>query len=239
MPPWRTRIDWVTLAIENWDLVDFQLLPLTRDYVTKVYIPGKRWPEVNGLSAITDPLFETADIRLLKRLASQEPTKQQPNRQPLMEASSDLCYCRHGCGGGKIEHAIFKNTYLHKYIPDMSVSQEELQKILAARERDLAATEQEFAKKVPKTATKERMGRRAMKKAAAAAAAAAAGGVQDGAPGPSQPKMTIVDVPRHVKKDDDKEVSMSHRILDMADAIGDVIDKIQDIVKPQQNVKSE
>jgi hypothetical protein len=226
MPPWRTRIDWVALAIENWDLVDFQLLPLTRDYVTKVYIPGKRWKEVNGLSAITDPLFKTMDIRRLRKLASQE--QERPNRRPLMEASDALCYCRHSCGG-KREHAIFKNEYLRKYIPDMTVSESALRNILAEHELDVAATEQQFAKKVPKKATKERMGRRAAKKAAAAAAAA--GGEDEGAPGPSQPKMMVVDVPQEVKPKEDKEVSMSLTLLDMADAIGDVIDNIQDIVK--------
>lgn len=30
LPPWKTRIDWVALAIDNWDIVNFTSLPLTR-----------------------------------------------------------------------------------------------------------------------------------------------------------------------------------------------------------------
>jgi hypothetical protein len=37
LPPWNTRVDWVALAIDNWDLVDFSSLPLTREHVLKWY----------------------------------------------------------------------------------------------------------------------------------------------------------------------------------------------------------
>ncbi|KAL1837154.1 hypothetical protein VTJ49DRAFT_4200 [Mycothermus thermophilus] len=54
LPPWCTRIDWVKLAIDNWDMVDFTKLPLTRACVKKHFIPHKGW-EHYYTAGIIDP----------------------------------------------------------------------------------------------------------------------------------------------------------------------------------------
>ncbi|KAL2170450.1 hypothetical protein VTG60DRAFT_4830 [Thermothelomyces hinnuleus] len=168
MPPWNTRINWVALAIDQWDLVCFTMLPLTRAFVKKVYIPGKRWTEVNGVSPITDPLFKNASLRLLKTLSKPKGDDQ------LMEASRILCYRKSNCVDG-FEHTVFKNDLVSKYIPkEGEVDPRLIADISAYREHDLAAAELQFTKKMPKKVTKERKGRRAMKREAAAAAAPAA-----------------------------------------------------------------
>jgi hypothetical protein len=232
MPPWNTRIDWVELAIREWDLVSFTLLPLTRAYVRKVYIPGRRWEEVNGVSPITDPLFENADRRLLKALAKKPKRGEScPPIGPLMEASRELCYCRNKCDASS-EHAIFNNPYLDKYIPDMTAEKEEFLELMAAQERELAEAEMQLSKKAPKPAgsKKERKGRRAMKKEAAAAAAASQGQGE-----PSQAKTTAAGKQNQAGQgggsSEDEEEDVSYRMLELTDAVCDVFESLKTIVK--------
>jgi len=227
MPPWNTRIDWVALANDHWDLVSFTLLPLTRAFVKRNYVPGKRWEEVNGLSHITDPLFENADRRLLKSLAKKPGS--------LMEASRTMCDCKDKCIVDGSVHFIFKNSYLAKYVPDMRASKEELENRKAAHERELAASEMQISKQVPKTVTKERKGRRAMKKEAMAAAAAAQ--AEEDVAGSGQQKETTADNNDQVNRgeasssEDDDDVCISDKLLDLTDAIGDMLENLQKIVK--------
>ncbi|KAK4098354.1 hypothetical protein N658DRAFT_477410 [Parathielavia hyrcaniae] len=243
MPPWNTRIDWVALALSEWDLVCFTMLPLTRAFVKKVYIPGRRWKEVDGVSPITDPAFKNADRKLLKDLA-RKPTKPKPgdsrsSRRPLMEASLDMCYCRNKCHDDA-EHTVFKNEAVQKFIPNMSVDEETYQRLMAAYEREVASNQLQVPKKVPKNVTKERKGRRAMKKEAMAAAAAAGEGQEAVTAGPSVPKSTTTAMAEsidHAERDDSSEdedgqdVPVSQSLLDLADAVDEVIKNIQKVVK--------
>ncbi|KAK4148841.1 hypothetical protein C8A00DRAFT_38575 [Chaetomidium leptoderma] len=232
MPPWRTRIDWVALALTNWDMVCFTMLPLTRAFVRKVYIPGRRWEEVNGVSPITDPLFKKANLRLLKDLAK-KPHPDDPNCRPrLMEASRELCYCYNKCADG-IKHAIFDNDDLEKYIPKMVPTKEALRKLAADRELAVAVSELEIAKKMPKKVDKKGKpkGRRAMNKEAAAA-------VEEAAAGPSQQQndtiptgnIDLVDVEEE-SSSAEEEKTVSEGLLDLADAVGDVLENIRNIIK--------
>ncbi|AEO66405.1 uncharacterized protein THITE_2143968 [Thermothielavioides terrestris NRRL 8126] len=240
MPPWNTRIDWVRLAIDNWDLVCFALLPLTRAYVKREYIPKKRWEEVNGLSGITDPLFANADRRLLKQLANPDRTK--TRARPLMEATQTMCYCADQCGG----YAVFQNKSLAKYIPNMRVDVKTHQQLLAERAREVAECERLLEKKMPKKADKSRKkGRRALKKEAAAAAAAAeeaekaeassSKGKEPAAAGPSKAEdNTTVPASTTVTLDDDDDepdVPLSDRLMDLGDQISDLLDNLRNIVR--------
>ncbi|KAH6856100.1 hypothetical protein B0I37DRAFT_442829 [Chaetomium sp. MPI-CAGE-AT-0009] len=230
MPPWDTRVDWVALAIGEWDLVCFTQLPLTRAFVKKEYIPGKRWTEVNGVSPITDPLFEDANLKLLKSLA-------RPKRDgtkcchPLMEASRTLCYCEKGCLDG-LDHTVFKNKLVRKYISEVKLEYTITGGTLADPERIIAATQEQMAKKMPKKVTKERKGRRAMKKDAMAAAAA-----EEELAGPSKPKDTPtekksgVEEERDPPSEDENQAPLSQRLMELADAVGDVINSIQKTIK--------
>lgn len=229
MPPWDTRIDWVALAIGEWDLVCFTMLPLTREFVKKEYIPGKRWTEVKGVSPITDPIFEDANLRSLKALAKPKPDDPK-RRAPLMEASQSLCYCKHGCYDG-LEHTVFKNKIIRKYIAEVKPEHKE-DATVADRERALATTQAQMAKKVPKKVTKERKGRRAMKKEAMAAAAA-----QEEVAGPSEPKKAPAEKKHQVEKElnapseDEAEAPLSQRLMELADTVGDVLDSLQKTIK--------
>lgn len=168
LPPWNTRINWVTLAIDQWDLVCFTKLPLTRAFVKEVYIPRRLWAEVNGVSSITDPLFKNASPELLDAFSKRT------GHDQLMESSLTQCYRRSGCVDG-LSHTIFTNDLVSKYIPgEAMIDAKYMAGEGADRERALAAARQEFAKKTPKRAIKERKGWRAKKREAAAAAAAAA-----------------------------------------------------------------
>lgn len=225
MPPWKTRIDWVALANDNWDLVCFTLLPLTRAFVRRNYVPGKRWEEVNGLSHITDPLFKDANRRLLKTLAKKP--------KPLMEASPNMCYCEDNCSSDKGSvHYLFKNSYLAKYIPDMTANKEEIERLMASFERELAASEVQLSKQMPKKVTKERKGRRAMKKEALAAAAAAdaAANAEETVAGPSKQKAKV-DKKDDSADEDDDDVNVSDKLLELADEIDDLLQNLQNIVK--------
>ncbi|KAK4044072.1 hypothetical protein C8A01DRAFT_31669 [Parachaetomium inaequale] len=231
-PPWNTRINWVDLAIDQWDLVCFTMLPLTHSFVRKEYVPGKRWVGVNGVSPITDPLFKNASLKYLKSLAKAKRDESKSNRSyPLMEASRVLCYCKNDCFDG-FEHAVFKNEFAAKYIPDIELEFKFSDEMMAAHERDLAASEMQMAKKLPKKVTKERKGRRAMKKDAMAAAAA-----EEEVAGPSQQNNTATGHKNQVKKEqsppsvDEKEVPLSEKLMDIADAVDDVIDSLQKTVK--------
>jgi hypothetical protein len=228
MPPWNTRIDWVALAISEWDLVCFTMLPLTRAFVKKVYIPGRRWTEVNGVSPITDPVFKNASRKLLKDLAKKPEPGDAGPRRPLMEASKEMCYCRSKCHDD-IEHTVFKNEALQKFIPDMSVDEETYRRIMAAYEREMAESQNQLAKKVPKKVTKERKGRRAMKKEAMAAAAAE----EEAVAGPSEPKNTATDNNDqvHESSEDEKEIPVSETLLNLADAVDELVKNIQKITK--------
>jgi hypothetical protein len=233
MPPWNTRIDWVTLAISEWDLVCFTMLPLTRAFVKKVYIPGQLWKEVNGVSPITDPLFKNANRKLLKDLArNPKPGDARPRRR-LMESSKDMCYNRGKCDEG-IEHVVFKNEALQAFIPDMSVDEETYRRIMAAYEREmaeLAETQNQLGKKMPKKVTKERKGRRAMKKEAMAAAAAE----EDAVAGPSEPKNNPANNNDQVERDepseDEKDIPVSETLLNLTDAVDELVQNIQKITK--------
>ena len=233
MPPWRSRVDWVELAIREWDLVCFTMLPLTRQYVRKVYIPGKRWEEISGDSHITDPLFENASRKSLKALAKQAKDGNPFLNGGLMESSREMCYCRNKGHDGS-PHAIFNNERLDKYIPNLTVDKDEFLAAITAHEREIAASEMQLTKQMPKTVTKERKGRRAMKKEAAAAAAAAA--AQGTIAGPSQEKTKTTAQTDEVKhdessSDDEPEFSLSDKMLDLTDAISEVLENLQNIVK--------
>lgn len=232
MPPWNTRIDWVALALDNWDLVCFSLLPLTRAFVRQVYIPGKCWTTINGISPFTDPLFKDANRKLLKDLATKPKSNDPHRRGPLMEASSELCYCRTK-RPGHTDHTVFGNAYIQKYIPDMRADEQMLRQLAADHERELAASRLEVAKKVPKTVTKERKGRRAMKKEAmAAAAAAAAEEKKEGqavASGSQEKKTTSAQVENPPAEE--REKPLSERLLDITDAVCDVFEEMQNVVK--------
>ena len=241
MPPWRTRINWVELAIQEWDLVCFTMLPLTRQYVRKVYIPGKRWTEIETVSHITDPLFENASRNTLKALAKKAKDGNPFLNGGLMESAREMCYCRNKGHDGN-PHAIFKNKYLDKYIPDLAAARDEFLATVAAQEREIAAnelaiSEMQLTKQMPKTVKKERKGRRAMKKeaAAAAAASATAAAAQETVAGPSQEKPTTAGKQAEVKpaedSDDEPEVSLSDRMLELTDQICEVFETLQNIVK--------
>jgi hypothetical protein len=232
MPPWNTRIDWVALAIDQWELLCFTMLPLTHSFVRKEYVPGKLWAEVNGVSPITDPLFTNASLKLLESLAKPKDDGSKSNRRlPLMEASRVLCYCKNDCFDG-FEHAVFKNESISKYIPNVEPEFKLAEDMLAAHERDLAATELQMTKKLPKKVTKERKGRRAMKKDAMAAAAA-----EEELAGPSQKKNTATDQKDQVEKDqsppseDEKEVPLSEKLMKYGNAVADVLESIQKTIK--------
>ncbi|KAK4126493.1 hypothetical protein N657DRAFT_710303 [Parathielavia appendiculata] len=236
MPPWNTRIDWVALALSEWDLVCFTMLPLTRAFVKKVYIPGRCWKEVNGVSPITEPILKNADRKLLKDLARKAKPGDSRPRRPLMEASVDMCYCRNKCHDD-IEHTVFKNEALQKFIPDMNVDEETYRKLMAVYEREVAATQAQMTKKMPKKVTKERKGRRAMKKEAMAAAAAV-GKEQHAVAGPTVSKTALTGSIDQAGKDDsseeeenEKEIPVSQSLLDLTDAVDEVIKNIQKIVK--------
>ena len=221
MPPWDTRIDWVTLAIGEWDLVCFTQLPLTREFVKKEYIPGKRWTEVKGVSPITDPIFKDANLRSLKALA--KPKSDDPKRRvPLMEASRSLCYCEHGCYDG-LEHTVFKNKIIRKYIAEVQLENKGNGPTVGDRERALAATQAQLAKKVPKKVTKERKGRRAMKKEAMAAAA-----TEEKVAGPSEQKN---DPAEEEPSEDEDSAPLSQKLMELADTVGDVLDNLQKTIK--------
>lgn len=219
MPPWNTRIDWVTLAIGEWDLVCFTQLPLTLAFVLAEYIPGQRWTEVTGVSPITDPLFERADLKSLKALAKPE-LGGLHSRPPLMEASRSLCYCRHGCLDG-LEHIIFKNKAIRKYIAEVKVTYKVKGPLLSDRERVLAVCQAQMAKKAPKQVTKERKGRRAMKKEAMAAAAS-----EESPTSPNEPKDQAVKE-HSAPSEAENPVPLSQRLMELADTVGDVLENIQ------------
>ncbi|KAJ4289448.1 hypothetical protein N0V88_006928 [Collariella sp. IMI 366227] len=177
LPPWQTRVDWVKLALDNCqiemtnvmsgDIINFKELPLTRAYVKRVYVPQQQWKNVGTTSPYIDPLFANATHKVLKQL-SKNPA---PGKKPLAEHAQDLCYCRNSG-----EHPIFKNRAISRYIPDMSATEEDLEELRLAQEEARTAVEKMNAKKLPKQANKDKMGRRKAKRAAAAAAAAAEDG---------------------------------------------------------------
>ncbi|KAH6632297.1 hypothetical protein F5144DRAFT_603042 [Chaetomium tenue] len=223
MPPWNTRVDWVALAIGEWDLVCFTQLPLTLAFVLGEYIPGKRWTEVKGVSPITDPLFERADLRSLKELAKPK-LDGLGLRLPLMEASRSLCYCRYGCLDG-FEHVIFKNKVIRKYIAELKLPYKVQGSSLSGRERVLAVSQEQMAKKVPKQVTKERKGRRAMKKEAIAAAAAEESLAS--LSGPEDQAVKEYSVPSEAEN----PVPLSQRLMELSDTVGDVLENIQKTIK--------
>ncbi|KAL2261754.1 hypothetical protein VTK26DRAFT_3461 [Humicola hyalothermophila] len=106
LPPWRTRIDWVALAIDCWDIIDLNSLPLTREFVVTWYVPKKIWLTaddwVDGRSPYDDPLFKSrVDVHKLRQLANPVkgkgviikcPHGHSMERPPLMEASPTACY---------------------------------------------------------------------------------------------------------------------------------------------------
>ncbi|KAK4240507.1 hypothetical protein C8A03DRAFT_13157 [Achaetomium macrosporum] len=230
MPPWNTRIDWVKLAINNWDMVCFVLLPLTRAYVKREYIRLKRWEEVKGLLPITDPLFQNADRKLLQRLA--QPTAE----HPLKEDSTTMCCCQDACN----EHAVYRNEQLKKYLRDPAEVQEEACRFMEARAREVAAAaaELEVPKKVPKKANKDRKkGRRVLKKEALAAAAATGEaentkGEAVSIAGPCTEKPKEENKHNDSPSDEDKEdMPVSDRLLALADKIDQVYQNLRGIVE--------
>ncbi|KAK4134528.1 hypothetical protein BT67DRAFT_296745 [Trichocladium antarcticum] len=115
LPPWNTRIDWVALVIDNWDLVDFSSLPLTREHVRAWYIPHRAWtlaatwtPRLR--SPFSSPLLAGADLKLVKGLANPAANS---TRRPLNEASPDACLCPDRIA----TVVVFKNKWIRKYIP--------------------------------------------------------------------------------------------------------------------------
>jgi hypothetical protein len=74
MPPWATRVDWVRLAIKNWDVVNFNCLPLTRDYVKKMYIPQKGWDLYYSGGLSVDPTTNEPNNILFPNSGTNSPT---------------------------------------------------------------------------------------------------------------------------------------------------------------------
>ncbi|KAK3307345.1 uncharacterized protein B0T15DRAFT_554022 [Chaetomium strumarium] len=223
MPPWKTRLDWVKLAIDNWDVVCFALLPLTREFVKREYIPLKRWEEVKGLSPITDPLFANANRRLLQRLA------QPIQAHPLKEEDSDTMCC---CEDGRNEHVVYRNEQLQVYLRDPAEVLEEARRYMEAREREIAAAaaELEPARKEPKRADKSRKkGRRALKEAAAVAAAEE-GAAATAGPSTEKPKEEASHNDRPSDKDKE-DVPVSDRLLELADQMEEVFQNLRGIVQ--------
>ncbi|GAB1319531.1 Reticulocyte-binding protein 2 a [Madurella fahalii] len=172
LPPFCTQIDWVALAIDNWNLVDMTSLPLTREFVKTSYVPNKMWNNdwVGGRSPITDPLLVGTDLRKLKMLA--KGVGNGDSRGRLMEAAyvSCVCFC------ASHQSAVQKNPALKHYAATVPHSPQHTEEKKEAVESEMERTLREFEelkkrKPQPKTANKVRMGRRAMKKAAEAAQA--------------------------------------------------------------------
>ncbi|KAK4226574.1 hypothetical protein QBC38DRAFT_545843 [Podospora fimiseda] len=74
LPPWQTRINWVSLALANYDLVDFSSLPFTKMFVRLWYnrhIPYKPNPPwfPAGPCPFQDPLLVGANHRRLHSFA--------------------------------------------------------------------------------------------------------------------------------------------------------------------------
>jgi hypothetical protein len=241
LPPWRTRIDWVALANANWDLVSFTMLPLTRAFVKKAYIPSKLWLEIEGVSPLTDPLFRKADRKLLRTLGKKPTDGPRPRHATLMEATDEVCYCREQCHSSEAEHKVFKNEYIQDFIPDMQADEETIRKVQAERASAVAASERQITKQVPKKVTKERKGRRAMKKDALAASAAVEGenAQPETVARPSTANKSAAPKNKNQadKKKPDSDVEedrpLSERMLDcldMAEEMCDVFEQLQKIV---------
>jgi hypothetical protein len=241
LPPWRTRIDWVALANANWDLVSFAMLPLTRAFVKKAYIPSKLWLEIEGVSPLTDPLFRKADRKLLRTLGKKPTDGPRPRHATLMEATDEVCYCREQCHSSEAEHKVFKNEYIQDFIPDMQADEETIRKVQAERASAVAASERQITKQVPKKVTKERKGRRAMKKDALAASAAVEGenAQPETVARPSTANKSAAPKNKNQadKKKPDSDVEedrpLSERMLDcldMAEEMCDVFEQLQKIV---------
>lgn len=121
LPPWRTRLDWVAIAIDCWDIVDMHNLPLTREYVVSSYIPKKLWigaeDWAGSRSPYEDPLFRGhVDVHKLRELAKPKkgkgvqvkcPHGHKLERPPLMESSLVGCY---GCEG-QDHHYVLANKW--------------------------------------------------------------------------------------------------------------------------------
>ncbi|KXX74586.1 Reticulocyte-binding protein 2 a [Madurella mycetomatis] len=172
LPPFCTQIDWVALAVDNWDLVDMASLPLTREFVKTRYVPSKMWNNdwVGDRSPLSDPLLVGIDIRTLRKLA--KGSGDGDGRSPLMEAaymsSAYLCSSH--------QSAVQRNPALKRYVATLPHGPKTAEEMKDAVESELDRTLREFEglkkkKPQPKAVDKVRMGRRAMKKAAEAAQA--------------------------------------------------------------------
>ena len=241
LPPWKTRIDWVALANANWDLVSFTMLPLTRAFVKKAYIPGQLWLGIEGVSPLTDPLFRKADRKLLRRLGKKPTEGPRPRHGILMEATDEVCYCREQCHSSEAEHKVFKNEYIQDFIPDMQADEETIRRVQAEHAHAVAASELQITKQMPKKVTKERKGRRAMKKEALAAAASAEAENEqtETVAGPSNANKSAASKnekqadKKKPDSDDEQDRPLSERMLDcldMAEEMCDVFEQLQKIV---------
>lgn len=237
LPPWNTRIDWISLAIDNWDLIDMTSLPLTREFVKKWYIPNKAWENhkewVDGRSPYSDPLLVGIDRAKLKALANPKTTttgsKGKGGRvRPLNEASPDSCYCEHQRERG----AVFKNKEVEKYIPKRQLDEAALREVIAARERAVAESGLDLTKKQPKSVNKVRLGRRAQKKAAMAAAAEANGHQKEmeGATTTAPQEHTYLTTAVAAEASSDDE-PVSEQMLRLADRFDEFVNGLRDIIK--------
>lgn len=248
LPPWDTRIDWVALALDQWDLVSLTSLPLTREFVEKEYIPKALWRDIKGLSHLTDPLFINITHRRLKELARPE------NIPPLpfTQEHPTLCTEPANCPDGTT-HTVFKNEYANKLIPKKreiitaeslpSLFQQYTQRFINPRQSaqpdlaDLLSNQQ-----LKRTTKYTRKGRRALKKERDAIAAAAT------AAGPSTSTTTATastpaaasgtantatcndgETPATFEKDD-IDVCTSDRLLDISDLMEDMIQRMRTIL---------
>lgn len=169
LPPWDTRIDWVRLALDQWDLVSLTALPLTREFAEDQYIPLSLWQDIKGLSHITDPFFANITHERLKELAS--PGMYPAFTQEYPGLCSDTANCPHQFG-----HAIFKNEYAKALIPKRVATA-----VGTIAAEGIAAAAKESPNQQPKEATRQLKGRRDMKKEREALITAAVTAVAEGA----------------------------------------------------------
>lgn len=238
LPPFRTVIDWVALALDNWDLISLHMLPLTRAYVLSDYVPKEPWTLPclgRGVSHFTDPLFQDLTLKKFRALAKPKgkdkattngsiTTSETNTSRKLMEAMPD--HARHCVCGKAHDRPVYKNKWIQKYVVHCECDMEEA---AAARERALEASRAELAKKQPKKVDKEekqkqKMGRRAMKKAAAAAEAEAK--AKAAAPADEQKKE---DSPDEDSSED--EVPLSERMMQLTEQMDEFFDKLRGIVR--------
>ncbi|KAK3987225.1 hypothetical protein QBC44DRAFT_128616 [Cladorrhinum sp. PSN332] len=120
VPPWSTRIDWISLAVDNHELVDFTSLPLTKRFVRDWYNPHKIYQNPSwhvGPSPLQDPDLVGADRHRLEKLAKGEYIRNGIRRDALREYRS--CHSGPEDSASWNSHSVLKNAPLVKYIPNV------------------------------------------------------------------------------------------------------------------------